>query len=255
MIPDQEHMCDLVKTNTTDNVKIFCSDIHKLHIFRMKYFLKELLTALNENVTAWMPIIKESTNYALQLIHLKKSLQTTINEIALAAFWHVLQSRGINRFSLLRLISVSRNVLRKRILYKRLIKILSYIRSIELNYSPHKEIVSIILTTIPRIVSDERFLHISAKNQKNNIPEYAEKLKKIAIKIVNNLDPLLLSGKSRKVIAALSIYIADKIISKKEKIKPRISAKTLEKHLDVSQFTILRRYKDLLQKISSEVLF
>jgi len=140
-------------------------------------------------------------------------------------------------------------------LYKRLIKILSYIRSIELNYSPHKEIVSIILTTIPRIVSDERFLHISAKNQKNNIPEYAEKLKKIAIKIINNLDPLLLSGKSRKVIAALSIYIADKIISKKEKIKPRISAKTLEKHLDVSQFTILRRYKDLLQKISSEVLF
>jgi len=226
----------------------------RLHIFRVQSFLRELLTSLNENPVGWAPIVKESTKYAMHIMSLRKKINATINEIALASFWHVTQSMGINKFNLLRLVKFSRKVLRKRILYRRMLKILSHIRILEEKYSPHNELIRIVITVLPKIATDKKVkTMIERKNLVSH--NYIEELKSTALEIINSLNSAALSGKSRKVLAALSLYVADKVIAKRKKNRPIISAKLLEQYIGISQFTILRRYKMFLKEFSIGDLF
>ncbi len=225
---------------------VFSLETYRLYSFRAKNFIKDLLTALNENTTGWRHLIDEASKFTIQLIYLKKDLHATLSEIALAAFWHVLQVRGINKYNINKLIRVSREKLKKRVLYRRVLKILSRIRLVELNFSAYKEIVSIILTTIPKLINDKTVLERYGQLvDVSNFFYYIESLRRTAIKIANEIPKNMISGKSRRVIAAICIYLADRVLSRTLGIKPILSAKILENYLGVSQFTILRRYKNI----------
>jgi len=242
MIREYEESSSLSRNNSF----IFSLEIYRLYTFRARSFIKELLTALDENTTGWRHVIDEATKFSMQLMYLKKDIGATLSEITLAAFWHILQTRGINKFNINKLIKVSREKLKRRVLYRRILKILSRIRLMELNFSAYREVVNIILTTIPKLIND-RFLFMKYKHgfNPNEFFYYIENVRRIAIRIANEIPRNLISGKSRRVIAAICIYIADKILSKEYGVKPVLSAKVLENYLGVSQFTILRRYKTI----------
>lgn len=228
-------------------------EVYRLYTFRAKNFIRELLMALDENTIGWRYIIEEATRFSIRLIHLKKDIGATLSEIALAAFWHVLQIRGVNKFNINKLIKLARERLKRRVLYRRILQILSRVRLMEFNFSAYKEIVNIILTTIPKLINDE-FLLMKYKQLSDSNDfffYYIENVRKMAIRIANKIPRNLISGKSRRVIAAICIYIADKIFSREYRIKPFLSAKVLENHLGVSQFTILRRYKLIYNELIS----
>ncbi len=246
----RRHLEDgLLASKTNDNRGVSL-EIYRLYTFRSKNFLKELLIALDENITGWMHVVDEAARFSMQLMYLKRGMGATLGEITLSAFWHILQTRGINKFSINRLIKISREKLKKRILYRRVLKILSHIRLMELNFSIYREVVNIILTTIPKLINDKTVIDkYRARNKSAELFCYVEDLRRVAIKIANEIPQNTISGKSRRVIAAICIYVADKILSKEYGIKPILSAKLLENYLGVSQFTILRRYKNIYKTL------
>jgi len=212
----------------------------------MKTFLVDLLIDLGENPSAWYPLIRETLACALNFNFLRRRLNITLYELALATFWFILRKRGINKFNIMKLIALSRKKLRKRILYKRILNISSYIRHFSNEYDAKEELRSIVLSTLPKLLNNLRTIH-RRKSQQLPLEQYSEQLKKEVLGIIDGIDSVDLSGKSRKVIASLCIYVADKIVAQKLRIKPLLSAKMLEMSLGVSQFTILRRYKNFIK--------
>ncbi|MHA1616109.1 MAG: hypothetical protein ACTSX9_02250 [Candidatus Njordarchaeales archaeon] len=223
--------------------------ISKLTIFRMRTFLLDLLRELGEDVHALYTLIQETISIALRLLPLKKKYSSTLYELSLATLWLVLRERGINKYTLYRLVETAKKKMKKRILMKRLLLILSDIRYIFRELDAKDEIKKVVMKTLPKLFKHPSMMQRTVKILGEKAPAYIRLLRLSIFRILNSLNVQDVSGKSRTVLSAICIYAADKVACKELNIRPLISAKMLEDLLGISQFTVLRHYKKYLCKL------
>ncbi|MHA1590263.1 MAG: cyclin family protein [Candidatus Njordarchaeales archaeon] len=224
--------------------------ISKLTMFRIKSFIQELIRELGEDINAFQPIMKETIRIALGIIPLKQKYNATLYEISLAAFWLVLRNRGFGKYTLQKLVCISRKKLRKRILLRRLISILSDVRLSFQELDAKEEIKKLALHALPRLLRHYLVTQRIERVSYLDLPAYLRVLKLHIYQLLASLRVQDTSGRSRTVLAAICIYIADKLACKQLNIRPLISAKALEETLGISQFTILRHYKEYFNRLS-----
>ena len=223
-------------------IDISIDPLTRLHVFRIAQFLRDLLKALNEDTQNWEKIIDRAIYHALNLRPIKKKFKLTLYELGLVSFWISLIEAGISKFSLPRLILIARKNLRKRIMCKRILNVLSFLRHIKYSYNVEGEVMYYVKSALREI-----FNHPYIKNKLNQ-PELIERYR---VEILDEIDKIIselyetmnLSGFSRRVIAACCLYIADKIVCNKLDIKPLLSARIIAQVLGINQFTILRKYR------------
>ena len=219
--------------------------VTKLHIYRIRLFIRDLLESLDHELSIYDSILDEIVALAIKLLGVKKELKVTLNELTLASLWITLQYRGVSNLNIVRLVEISRKKLKKKVLYKNLLKILSHLRKYNNVLNPKAEIMKIVSNSLLKLMKNS-----SVKGRLERIKDldvrerYFLLLKREIISIVSENSNMEFSGKSRITLAAILIYVADKILAKDHGFKPVLSAKILEEIMGVCQFTILRRYKD-----------
>lgn len=228
---------------------------YKLKISRIKTFIIDLLEALGEDPLKWSPYFKEIIELTLLLEGIRQKINSTIYEAALTALFYDLRSRGLFVLNINRLINVAKQKLDKRISRGRIIILLNYLKRIEKNKTQRNEVEKLLISLLYRLSSDASLIkRLIAHNI--NMEQYFQKLREISFllidKIFLNPGKSSLWGRSPHIIVALDLYIADKIISSQHGYRSILSAKILEKHLGISQFTILRQYKKLMGELIEE---
>lgn len=219
--------------------------VTKLHIYRIRLFIRDLLESLNNELNLYDPILEEIVLLTIRLLGVKKELKVTLNELTLASLWIILQYRGISNLNIIKLVEVSRRKLKKKVLYKNLLKILSYLRRYNNALNPKAEILKIASSSLSKLMKNDivkrRLMRIEDPNVKER---YFLLLKRKIIFLMSKNTNKDFSGKSRIALAAILIYVADKILARDYGFKPIISAKILEDVTGICQFTILRKYRD-----------
>jgi len=227
--------------------------VNRLHIYRIKTFLEELLLSLDKGIIYNKNIMEEALRLSLRLMGIKKQYKVTLNEITLASLWMTLRNNNIS-INIIKLIKISREKLNKKITRKNIIKILSYIRSWNKQEDPRHEIITIGLNGIKELMKENSVLNKLPSVKDDELKsEYFWALRSEFYKLALGLPPSLFSGKPRSSVAAILVYIADKKVSRKMSIKPLLPAKKLESIFDVCQFTILRNYKQFLFDIDEHI--
>ncbi|MCD6492167.1 MAG: hypothetical protein ACP6IQ_04645 [Candidatus Njordarchaeia archaeon] len=225
--------------------------VTRLHVFRIRSFIIELLNALGEESNAWGSIINEAVHYAIKLIYLREKVNSTLNELALVAFWFTTKIRGINKFNIIKLIRISRERLKRRILYSRILKLMSLVRLLNQEIDPRIEIRKLAINAIPKILKNPAISNKLLRGYSDR--SYPTLLQRKIVNLTKMLKESWLSGNSRIVFAAILIYLADRWIAKENERKPILSAKILERIFGISQFTILRKYKKLAKDFGINV--
>lgn len=218
--------------------------VNRLHIYRLRTFLEELILALDRRFEYNKTIFNEALSLSIKLMGLKKRHKVTLNEIALASLWFVLKRNTIS-INVIKLIEISRKKLNKKVTRKNILRILSHIRSMTGDEDPKKEILALGFAGIRELMKKEELIKkLSLIGDGDLKASYFMALRKEFIRHLNRLPNHTFSGKPRNSLAAILIYISDKKVSREMNIKPLLSAKELEEIFDICQFTILRNYKN-----------
>ena len=228
---------------------------YKLKISRIKTFIIDLLEALGEDPLKWSPYFREIIELTLLLEGIRQKINSTIYESTLTALFYDLRSRGLFVLNINKLIDIAKRRLDKRISRGRIIVLLNYLKKIEKNKTQKNDVEKLLLSLLYRLSSDASLIkRLVAHNI--DTEQYFQKLREISLSLIDKifLNPgkSSLWGRSPHIIVALTLYIADKIISTQYGYRSILSAKILEKHLGISQFTILRQYKKLMGELIEE---
>ncbi len=224
--------------------------VTRLHVHRIRAFIREILEAMDHKFDLQNSTAEEIVSLTLSLLKMKTLLKVTLNELTIASIWLVTQKRGMSNINITKLVDLSKKKLKKKVMYKNILRILSRLRQYNNSFNPKLEIVKIVSTSLSKLMKNEVIKSKLKKIDKGEIKnEYFWLLKKEVINLLSNNSDFDFSGKSRVTLAAILIYVADKVISRKHGIKSIISAKALEGVTGVCQFTILRNYKKFFIQI------
>lgn len=221
------------------------SNVLKVRIHRVKKFLKNLVTQLDKNFHSYEGILKDSIKTARSLFSLRE--EVTIVETGLVGFWLTLNEKGIQKFSIKQLITLAKEDLNRNVSAGRILKLISKVKAQKGGFKPIKDLKEVLHKLFLRILRGD--LKEKLTENIDNTFSYTATMQEELQKTIETLKKkqIILTGRSRKVISAIIFYILDKIISKKMGITPVFSAKEIGSCLGVSQYTILRKYKDFIK--------
>lgn len=201
---------------------------HHMCAYRMRNFLQRLIIKMKENPEDWKKIVDDAVKCALRLWGIKRLINATWNELALSCFWLVMLQNKITKYKLTYLVDLAKDVLGKRVRSSRIIKITTFLRRLLNMYDTKKEAKQLIEMMIMKL---DKKLCASR--------EYINELKTVAVAIVD-----MVGGKismSPRMLAACSLYLADKKVCKKLGIKPMLTAKSLAEITGLSLYSILKK--------------
>lgn len=224
------------------------SNIIKVRLHRIENFLKNLLLQLNKDVRSYETILSDSLMMARGLFSLRE--EVTIVETGLVAFWLTLQNKGIQEFNVKNLILTAKNKLGRNISAGRVLKLASKAKNRQGSSGSLERVKEILNKLFLKILRGKLGKKIK---EKVNVSQYTSILDKKVAQTIEVLDKnkMAIIGHSRKVISAIIFYILDRLVSHKLRIDPVFSAKEIGDLLGVSQYTILRKYKDFLDLIAT----
>lgn len=225
------------------------SNAMKVRIHRVREFLTNVLTQLEEDFHSYESILNDAVETARSLFALREN--ATVAETGLVAFWLTLQGKGLQALNIKDLISTAKEKLGRNVSAGRILCLVSKVNSHHGGFKSLQKLKSILSELYLKLLRGK----IRKKLSKNveNPPEYTilmEKKIQEAIQALKN-NKIAIMGQSQKVVGAVIFYILDKVVSNKLNVTSVFSAKEIADLLGVSQYTILREYKrfiDLLEQ-------
>ncbi len=222
----------------------------RLWVHRIKKFLFGLIKFIDDvPKTVLHEAIRDSIPSILELIPNKIRWGVSLYDLSLAVFWDRLISYGIMEISILKLIRIAKNTLKHKITHGKVLRIISFLRE-----SRNENIdFETRAYTYFRLVVDKLFelpQYHELKHRSFDILAIKDGILLIAKRILRRLsDSNMVSG-SPKVLAAVILYTILRLC--RNVVPTAISSSIIERLTGVNRFTILRRYKQLINVLVND---
>lgn len=226
------------------------SNAMKVRIHRVTKFLTNVLTQLDEDFHSYESILNDAVETTRSLFSLRED--ATVAETGLVAFWLTLQRKGLQAFNIRDLISTAKEKLGRNVSAGRILCLISKVRSQSGGFQSLEQLKDILSNLYLNLLRGKIREKLSKKVEAP--PKYTVLLEKKIQEAINKLqkNKIAIMGQSQKVVGAVIFYILDKVVSNKLNVTPVFSAKEIADLLGVSQYTILREYKQFIDLLEQD---
>lgn len=220
----------------------------RLWVHRIKKFLLEIAKSINIPMSILSDAVSDSVQIVLGLIPNKNSLGASLYDLALAAFWDRLTSYGIVEVSIHRLIRIAKTKLRHKVTHGKVLKVLAFLKESRNDLMDFDERVRFYVKLIVN-----RFFEQSTLKQKLqgvNTAAIKNNLLLITARILDRIREAKKLEGSPKVLAGVMVYLACRLCNNVVPIA--VSSSFIEHITGVNKFTILRRYRQVLDALTRD---
>ncbi len=194
-------------------------------------------------------LVKSTIACVLDNINIKNKLRVYIYDISIACFWLKLQECGTTKISPIKLVSMAKKILGRRVTHGKVLKVLAYIKKYRhgRGLDPIEDIKRHIFIILDNMFRDKEFI----QTRFNTDDVYSMNLIDLKLNIIKNVGKYLLLiprekivGIPRRVFSAVFLYALLRLLSE-EHGGVQIYSSDIERFSGVSRFTILRKYKTI----------
>jgi len=222
----------------------------RLWVHRVKKFLFGLSKFIN-NVpsTILREAINEAVPLVLDLIPKKLRLGVSLYDLSLAVFWRKLIDYGVTEVSIIKLIRIAKSNLNHKVTHGKILKILSFLKDIDNYADTNSKIYLYVRLFVNKLFEAVKNRRVEFDDFK--IPNVKRTLVLISRRIIEEVSGGVLLGGSPKVLAAAILYVAIKLCN--HLLPINVSSSIIEDIAGVNRFTILRRYKQVINILEKSI--